>query len=320
MSVGWANLDSSILYPSLPFYPSNIHSILVGTGIHLFIFNQYIYQDNLTPHVLSEWMVEVWCGEVYRVCVLCLIWCDVWYYILLYIYYYILLLYIYYYYYTIILLYIIYYYYYYYILYISYLILYSPLLFSSSIFLSSFQSLIYLYSFSTSPPSLLPIIPSLLFFCPLLLPILPLFLLIHSILVGTYIYLFIFFLCSFQSSPILFSSPNPPSFILYLSVLGYTYLYYSDTSILPSSNLSPNPSPPNIPPSLLFSSLFFHPTPIFLSHPHSFYTCRELHTVIYVLLLYILILILYYTLTFYAAHVETNTLCFCLGYVDGWGN
>ena len=38
---------------------SNIHSIRVGTWICLFIFRQYIFQDNSTPHVLSEWMVEV---------------------------------------------------------------------------------------------------------------------------------------------------------------------------------------------------------------------------------------------------------------------
>jgi hypothetical protein len=37
------------------FYPLLIHSILVGTYIYLFIFNQ----NNSTPHVLSEWMVEV---------------------------------------------------------------------------------------------------------------------------------------------------------------------------------------------------------------------------------------------------------------------
>ena len=44
-------------FPSLPFYSySNplIHSIRVGTYIYLFIFHK-----NLTPHVLSEWMVEV---------------------------------------------------------------------------------------------------------------------------------------------------------------------------------------------------------------------------------------------------------------------
>jgi hypothetical protein len=44
-------------------YPHLIHSILVGTYIYLFIFFPIKY---LTPHVLSEWMVEVWCGDLYR--------------------------------------------------------------------------------------------------------------------------------------------------------------------------------------------------------------------------------------------------------------
>jgi hypothetical protein len=63
--------SSSVLY-SLPllFYtplfllPNPlIHSILVGTWIHIFIFQTLLPFPNhlLTPHVLSEWMVEVWC-------------------------------------------------------------------------------------------------------------------------------------------------------------------------------------------------------------------------------------------------------------------
>ena len=43
---------------SINLQSSLIPRILVGTSIHLFIFNQYLI-DNLTPHVLSEWMVEV---------------------------------------------------------------------------------------------------------------------------------------------------------------------------------------------------------------------------------------------------------------------
>jgi hypothetical protein len=56
-------LHSSPLLLFFPIYPT-IHSILVGTYIYLFIFPPL---PNLTPHVLSEWMVEVWCWEWYRV-------------------------------------------------------------------------------------------------------------------------------------------------------------------------------------------------------------------------------------------------------------
>jgi hypothetical protein len=60
---------------------------------------------------------------------------------------------------------------------------------------------------------------------------------IHSILVGTYIYLFIFFHPHLLISPLL---PNHwiPIFILYLSVLTYGYLYYSDP--LPPNNSTPH--------------------------------------------------------------------------------
>ena len=66
---------SSILSHPSQFLPPNIHSILVGCWIRLFMFQDN--PPNLTPHVLSEWMVEVWC--VY----LCLVlfyrsgWCSV---------------------------------------------------------------------------------------------------------------------------------------------------------------------------------------------------------------------------------------------------
>ena len=52
--------SSSFPYSSLSFlYLSPIHSIRVGTYITLFIFRGDSWDDNLTPHVLSEWMVEV---------------------------------------------------------------------------------------------------------------------------------------------------------------------------------------------------------------------------------------------------------------------
>jgi hypothetical protein len=152
--------------------------------------------------------------------------CYIIYYILYIYYYYILYIY---YYYTIIhiLLYIIY-----------YLILYSssilplqshlPLLFFSfyplihSILVGTYIRFIYILSLSSSDIISSHPNPSL----------------IHSILVGTYIYLFIFIpllpLLSLpnlllSSSSILSSSPSPllffPIFILYLSVLTYTYLY-----------------------------------------------------------------------------------------------
>jgi hypothetical protein len=44
----------------LQFNP--FHSIRVGTSISLFVFWRWFpIPDILTPHVLSEWMVEVWC-------------------------------------------------------------------------------------------------------------------------------------------------------------------------------------------------------------------------------------------------------------------
>ena len=72
----------------------------------------------------------------------------------------------------------------------------------------------------------------------------------HSIRVGTYIYLFMSFFRSillfFCSLPILSSQSfssfpstflilqiNSPHFILYVSVLGYTYLYYPDSKLTP---------------------------------------------------------------------------------------
>jgi len=55
------SLSSSIFLPILfSLIYLSIHSILVGTYIYLFIFFP-IFNNNLTPHVLSEWMVEVWC-------------------------------------------------------------------------------------------------------------------------------------------------------------------------------------------------------------------------------------------------------------------
>jgi hypothetical protein len=49
-----------------------IHSILVGTYIYLFIF--FLPNPLLTPHVLSEWMVEVYRFDEYRVGVFT--WCE----------------------------------------------------------------------------------------------------------------------------------------------------------------------------------------------------------------------------------------------------
>ena len=58
---------------SFPPPPYLIQSIRVGIWIHLFIFNQYLI-NNLTPHVLSEWMVEVCRFEVWGV--LFRFWCS----------------------------------------------------------------------------------------------------------------------------------------------------------------------------------------------------------------------------------------------------
>ena len=47
------------IFPDSSSFPN--HSIRVGTWIRSFIFHQYSSQpNNSTPHVLSEWMVEVW--------------------------------------------------------------------------------------------------------------------------------------------------------------------------------------------------------------------------------------------------------------------
>jgi hypothetical protein len=54
---------------SLPIFPSYIHSILVGTYIYLFIFFLSlipifpIFKNNLTPHKLSEGCLE-WCSFI----------------------------------------------------------------------------------------------------------------------------------------------------------------------------------------------------------------------------------------------------------------
>jgi len=131
----------------------------------------------------------VWCSVVVDGCLAFeLVWCYIYYYIL----YYTIILY----YYSI--LYIYYILYYYYTIILSYTILF--LLFPP---ISS--SLPHLFLFSSIPSSTLPLLSSS---SPLFYP------LIHSILVGTYIYLFI-------SHPIFLI----PIFILYLSVLTYTYLY-----------------------------------------------------------------------------------------------
>jgi hypothetical protein len=63
--LGYTHLYSIQL--SLLLFYLLIHSILVGTYIYLFIFIFFPNLNNSTPHVLSEWMVEVWCVEVYRV-------------------------------------------------------------------------------------------------------------------------------------------------------------------------------------------------------------------------------------------------------------
>ena len=55
-----SSLYSSVLLPILIYL--SIQSIRVGIWISLFIFHK-----NLTPHVLSEWMVEVCGAYLYRV-------------------------------------------------------------------------------------------------------------------------------------------------------------------------------------------------------------------------------------------------------------
>jgi hypothetical protein len=157
---------SKTIFCSLP-------SLLFPTILYLSVLTYtYLYSPNLhtstilTPHVLSEWMVEV-CGKYLCIDVLVLSWWKMIVFragvvlyciILLYIYYYIL-----YYYYILLLLYI-----YYYILYYTLLFFFLPI--SHPLFFLSFSSPT--QSFSSSLSSVLS--------------------LIHSILVGTYIYLFIF--------------------------------------------------------------------------------------------------------------------------------
>ena len=57
------SFQSSFSSSSTPNPYHLIHSIRVGTWIHLFIFRGDSWDDNLTPHVLSEWMVEVCHGD-----------------------------------------------------------------------------------------------------------------------------------------------------------------------------------------------------------------------------------------------------------------
>jgi hypothetical protein len=186
-------LDSLLLFfPLLSFISSTIssshllliyipspliHSILVGTYIYLFIFIYLSSINNSTPHVLSEWMVEV-CGKylyqvVFRAGGMLLVFEMVLYYILYYTY-------------TII---------------IIYLILYYTLLFLPN-----------LSSDLSSIPSLLPLFRSYpLFFFP---------------------YNSILFLSPFSRHAHL-------SFILYLSVLTYTYLYSINIPIFLFSQFLP---------------------------------------------------------------------------------
>ena len=105
--------------------------------------------------------------------------------------------------------------------------------------------------------------------------------LLHSIRVGTSIYLFIFYQYPISIHLLIFSSPSPSpplllSFKVYVSGLPYTYLY----SIFFSSSF------PSSPPHSFYTCRVFHLL-IYIhlsSHlSHSFYTCRVLHTVIYIL-------------------------------------
>ena len=104
---------------------------------------------------------------------------------------------------------------------------------------------------------------------------LPIFILYLSVLTYTYLYsstiLFLLpsqYLLSLFLSPLQFSSSSfqSPIFILYLSVLTYTYLYSIRIFI-------------SHPPAPIFYSIIPHSS----SHPHSFYTCRYLHILIYII-------------------------------------
>jgi hypothetical protein len=60
-----SNIPSYFLIcSSVLLFLSNIHSIRVDGSLGLFIFNPP--PPKLTPHVLSEWMVEVCAGDKYR--------------------------------------------------------------------------------------------------------------------------------------------------------------------------------------------------------------------------------------------------------------
>ena len=180
-----------LLIPILSFLsPSQSFWFKVYVSVLGYTYLYYSQSDNSTPHVLSEWMVEVWCVEVYRVGFYVSFRFRFWAFegltlgVILYIISYIII----YYTYTYII------YYYYYIL--LYLILYSsfysfpiyllslPILSSHIFFRSIFSSslLLFSHSSSSSPSDPNPLLP-------LSFPIL----LIQSIRVGTWIYLLILF-------------------------------------------------------------------------------------------------------------------------------
>ena len=126
-----------------------------------------------------------------------------------------------------------------------------------------------------------------------------LYYILYIILLYYYYYILLYFIISyiilFSSSVLFFSSPQ--SFFPSQSI---SSIYPPFLFLLSYS-------------SILFRSIFlsssFH-LPSFLS-PSS-YTCRYLHNLIYttIIILYILIHILYYTLTYYTAHDDTShTAC-----------
>ena len=56
--------DLFLSFPTLLFLSiPNIQSIRVGIWISLFILSSNNLPKVLTPHKLTEWMVEVWCGD-----------------------------------------------------------------------------------------------------------------------------------------------------------------------------------------------------------------------------------------------------------------